>query len=132
MKKVVENIFLKLMFNILKKLHDLHNDLLFLPEKMKIEKVKKLAANLHDTAEWNIYRYTYKKIKTSIKSRISYIYQKQKQRKQLLMNKPIRNKSIQDFQKFWYDYVKPNYNEKPKLSYMNTDIVYSFTVYIKT
>ena len=66
MKKVVKNIFLKLMFNILKKLHDLHNDLLFLPEKMKIEKVKKLAANLHDTAEWNIYRYTYKKLKQAL------------------------------------------------------------------
>ena len=25
---------------------------------------------------------------------------------------------------FWYDYVKPRYGEKAKLSYMNTDIVY--------
>ena len=33
------------MFNILKKLHDLQNDL---PERMKIEKVEKLVANLHD------------------------------------------------------------------------------------
>ena len=30
------------------KLHDLHNDLLFLPERLKIEKVEKLVANLHD------------------------------------------------------------------------------------
>ena len=30
------------------KLHDLHNDLLFLAERMKIEKVEKLAANLHE------------------------------------------------------------------------------------
>ena len=29
-------------------LHKLHNDYSFLPEKMKIKKVKKLVANLHD------------------------------------------------------------------------------------
>ena len=30
------------------KLYELHNDLLFLPETIKIEKVKKLVSNLHD------------------------------------------------------------------------------------
>ena len=30
----------------LKKSHELHNDLQFLPERLKIEKVKKLVANL--------------------------------------------------------------------------------------
>ena len=30
---------------------------------------------------------------------------------------------------FWYDYVKPNYSENTKLSYMDTD---SFIVYVKT
>ena len=30
------------------KFHELHNDLLLLPEGTKIEKVKKLKANLHD------------------------------------------------------------------------------------
>ena len=29
---------------------------------------------------------------------------------------------------FWYDYLKPNYGEKAKLCYMNTD---SFIVFIK-
>ena len=38
----MKNIFLKLGFNILN-LHDLHNDLPFFPERLKIEKVKKLA-----------------------------------------------------------------------------------------
>ena len=46
--KLIKDIFWKLMFNILKKLHKLHNDLPFLPERMKIEKVEKLVANLHD------------------------------------------------------------------------------------
>ena len=35
----------------LEKLHELHNDLTFLPERMKIEKVEKLVANLHDKTE---------------------------------------------------------------------------------
>ena len=30
---------------------------------------------------------------------------------------------------FWYDYVKPKYDEKAKLYYMDID---NFTVYIKT
>ena len=30
---------------------------------------------------------------------------------------------------FWYNYVKPNYDERAKLCYMDTD---SFIVYIKT
>ena len=36
-------------------LHELHNDLLLLPEKMKIEKVEKLVANLHDKTEYVIH-----------------------------------------------------------------------------
>ena len=43
----MKDIFLKLMFNI-RKLYELHNNLLFMPERMKIEKVEKLDANLHD------------------------------------------------------------------------------------
>ena len=32
-------------------MHDLHNDLPFLPERMKVEKVEKLVANLRDKKE---------------------------------------------------------------------------------
>ena len=35
----------------LEKLHERHNDLPFLLERMKIEKVEKLVANLHDKTE---------------------------------------------------------------------------------
>ena len=53
----------------------------------------------------------------------------------MCMNKPVHlglsvlelSKTL--MHKFWYDYVKPKYGEKPKLCYMNTD---SFIVYIKT
>ena len=51
MKKKIKDTFLKLMFNIFKNLHNLHNDLSFLHERMKIEKDEKLVANLHDKTE---------------------------------------------------------------------------------
>ena len=37
------------------KLHELHNDIPFLLERMKIEKVEKLVANLHDKTEYVIH-----------------------------------------------------------------------------
>ena len=37
------------------KLHELHNDLLFLSEKMKIQKVKKLVSNLYDKTKYIIH-----------------------------------------------------------------------------
>ena len=48
-----------------KKLHDLHSDSPFLPQKMKIDKCKKLICNLHNKKK---IRCTDKVIKTSIKS----------------------------------------------------------------
>ena len=39
-----------------KKLHELPNDLPFLPERNNIEKVEKLVANLHDKNEYVIHR----------------------------------------------------------------------------
>ena len=36
----------------LENLNSLHNDLPFLPERRKIEKVRKLVANLHDKTEY--------------------------------------------------------------------------------
>ena len=37
------------------KLHELHNYLLFLPERMKLDKFEKLVANLHDKTEYTIH-----------------------------------------------------------------------------
>ena len=47
-KKSDERYFLEIDVQYPTKLHELHNDLPFLPEKMKIEKVVKLVTNLHD------------------------------------------------------------------------------------
>ena len=36
-------------------IYEIHNDLRFLPEQTKIEKVEKFVANLHDKTEYNIH-----------------------------------------------------------------------------
>ena len=38
-----------------KKLHDLHSDLLFLPERMEINKCKKLVCNLYDKKKYVVH-----------------------------------------------------------------------------
>ena len=45
------------------------------------------------------------------------------------MNKPVLEVRKILMYEFWHDYVKPKYNEKAKLCYMDK---YSFIVYIKT
>ena len=47
-------------------LHGLHNNLPFLPKRIKIWKIEKLVPNLHDQNEYVIH------IKTSIKSQTSF------------------------------------------------------------
>ena len=47
----MKDIFSKLMFNILKNSHELHNELPFLTERIKIGNVKKLVTNLRDKTE---------------------------------------------------------------------------------
>ena len=47
----MKDIFLKLMFNISKKLHEILYDLPFSPERMKNEKVRKLVASSRDKTE---------------------------------------------------------------------------------
>ena len=50
-EKSDEGSFLEFDVQYLEKLHELHNDLPLLPERMKIEKVEKPVANLHDKTE---------------------------------------------------------------------------------
>ena len=47
--------FLEVDVQYLEKLHELHNDLPFLPEGMKIERVEKLVANLHNKTKYVIH-----------------------------------------------------------------------------
>ena len=50
-----EGYFFEVDVQYLEKLREFHNDLPFLPERMKIEKVEKLVANLHDKTEYVIH-----------------------------------------------------------------------------
>ena len=49
---------------------DIHNDLPFLPERIKIEKVEKLAANLHDKTKYVIHM---KNLKQAVNNELSLI-----------------------------------------------------------
>ena len=49
-----EGYFLEVDVQNLEQLHELHNDLPLLPEKMKTEKVEKLVDSLHDKTEYVI------------------------------------------------------------------------------
>ena len=51
MKKMMKNIFLELILNILKNYITFHSNLPFLSARIKIEKVEKLAPNWHDKIE---------------------------------------------------------------------------------
>ena len=46
--------FLEIDVQYLEKLHELHNDLQFLLERMKIEKFEKFVASLHDKTQYFI------------------------------------------------------------------------------
>ena len=54
MKDIFSKLNFKFNFEVqyFEKLRELHNYLLFLAERMKIEKVEKLVANLHDKTEY--------------------------------------------------------------------------------
>ena len=54
-----EGYFLEVDVQYPEKLHELYDDLPFLPERMKTEKVEKLVANLHDKTEHVIRIYLY-------------------------------------------------------------------------
>ena len=55
MKKVIKDIFLEVDVQNPEKLHELHNYLPLLLERIKIEKVEKFVTNLHDKPEYVIH-----------------------------------------------------------------------------
>ena len=68
-EKTDEGYFLEVNVQYPEKLHDLHNELPFLPERMKIEKIKKLIGNLLGKTEYVIH---IKFSKINMKSWISF------------------------------------------------------------
>ena len=102
-----EGYFLEVDVQYLEKLHELHNDLPFLPERMKIEKVEKLVANLHDKTEYVInirilkqalnHRLVLKKVHRVIK-----FNQNAWLKPYIDMNTDLRKKAKTDFEKDFF------------------------------
>ena len=89
------------------KLHELHNDLPFLSERMKIEKVEKSVTNLHDKTEYVIH---VKNLKLALNHRLIlkkvYIVTKFNQKPWLKpyieMNTKLKQKSENNFEKYFF------------------------------
>ena len=89
------------------KLHDLHNSLPFLPERMKIKKVKKLVANLHDRTEYVIH---IRNLKQALNNgldlkkvlRLIRFNQNAWLKPYIDMNKDLRKKANNDFEKYFF------------------------------
>ena len=64
-----EEYFLEVDVQYLEKLHELHHDLSFPSERIKIEKVKKLVANLRDKTEYITYM---KNLKNTLNQRVVF------------------------------------------------------------
>ena len=84
----------------------------------------------------NVRKYRYIKLVTTNKKRNqNLIAIEMKKKTKVKMNKPIYlDMSSLDISKtlmyeFWYDYIKPKYQDRAKLCYMNADI---FVIHLKT
>ena len=61
MKMIIKVIFFEVDVRYPKRLHDLHSDLSFLPERMEISKCKKLVCNLFNKKKYVIHVNLFKK-----------------------------------------------------------------------
>ena len=137
-----EGYFLEDDVQYLEKLHELHNDLPFLLETMKIEKIEKLVANFHDKTEYVIH---IRNLKQALNHalvlkkvhRVIKFNQNAWLKSYIDMNTDLREKAKNDFEKGFLKLMnnavfgktmEPKYGEKEKLCYMDGD---SFIVYIK-
>ena len=140
-----ERYFLEVYVQCLKKFRELWNDLPFLPKIMKVEKTQKLVANLDNETEYFIHirssrqalnhglvlRVVHKVIKSNQNAWLNpYIdsnTEMKKKQKPVCLGPSILELSKIFVYEFWYDFVKPKYDEKAKLSvivYIKKDDIY--------
>ena len=83
------------------KLHELDNDLQFLPERMKIKKVEKLATNLHDQTEYFIHT---RHLKQALNHGLvlKKVYRRIKFTQKVYMNTKLRQKANNNFEKDFF------------------------------
>ena len=70
-----ERYFLEVDIQYLEKLHKRHNNLPFLPERMKIEKAEKLVAEVHNKAEYYIH---IRNLKQALNHGLVFFFKKKK------------------------------------------------------
>ena len=122
-----EGFFLEVDIQYPEKLHELCNDLLFLPERTKTGKIENFVTNFHDKTEYFIH---IRNLKQALNHGLIEM-----RKTQILINKPVYlGSSILDLNKtvmyeFLYNYVKPKYGENANLCYMDRN---SFIVHLKT
>ena len=93
--------------NYPKRLHDLHSDLRFLPERMKIDKCKKLVYNLHDKQRYVLHKKSLKQaldygLKLEKIDRVIEFNQKSWLKLYIDMNTELRKIAKNDFEKDFF------------------------------
>ena len=89
------------------KLHKLHSDMPFLPERMKIDKTKKLVCNLHDKKKYVVRISILKHVlnhglKLKKVHRVIEFNQKAWLKKYIDINTELRKKASNDFEKYFF------------------------------
>ena len=106
-----EGYFLKVDVQYPEKLHELHYDLPFLPERMKIEKSEKLVTNLHDKTEYFIH---IRNLKQALNHglilkkvhRVNKFNQKAWLKPYIDMNTKVRQRAKNNFEKDFFKLMK--------------------------
>ena len=106
-EEIDEGNFLEVDVQYLEKLHELHNDLPFLPERMKIKRVQKFVANLHDKTEYVIHMRNLKQalnhgLVLKKVNRVIKFNQNAWLKPYIDMNTDLRKKAENDFEKDFF------------------------------
>ena len=84
------------------KLHKLHSDMPFLPERMKIDKTQKLVCNLHDKKKYVVKQALNHWLKIKKVHRVIELNQEAWLKKYIDMNTELRKKASNDFEKDFF------------------------------
>ena len=122
-----EEYFLEVDVKYPKNLHNLQNDLPFLTERMKIEKIEKLVANLHDKEEYvrhtrNLRHALNHGLVLKKVHRVINFNQKSSLKLYIDMNTLLRRKGKNDFERFFLSWWIMQFLEKTwkMLEYIGT------------
>ena len=122
-----EEYFLEVDVKYPKNLHNLQNDLPFLTERMKIEKIEKLVANLHDKEEYvrhtrNLRHALNHGLVLKKVHRVINFNQKSSLKLYIDMNTQLRRKGKNDFERFFLSWWIMQFLEKTwkMLEYIGT------------